>query len=181
MLFGFFRKAPRLCTSLQGNESRELAEELPPKVTALLEKLDGFVGLESVKSSVREIVDLVSLDSRRIAAGKPPLGVGSLHMRFVGNPGTGKTVTARIVGEILASLGAITKPDYLMEEFDDNSADELNKVTELLERAHDKLHNKQEIIFKEVSRADLVASYKGQTAPKVKAAVKEALGGWWRL
>ncbi|CAJ1452359.1 unnamed protein product [Effrenium voratum] len=72
----------------------------------------------------------------------------SFHMRFLGNPGTGKTVVARIVGKILVELGVVKHED----------ADE-------------------GFVFKEVSRADLVGGYVGHTAPKVQAAVKSAFGG----
>merc|ERR1719454_340924 len=75
----------------------------------------------------------------------------SFHMQFLGNPGTGKTVVARIVGELLVEMGVIA-----------GQAD---------------TGGKKKIIFEEVARADLVAEYKGQTAPKVIDAVGRALGG----
>eukprot|EP00438_Fugacium_kawagutii_P026756 Skav216446 [mRNA] locus=scaffold50:286235:298069:+ [translate_table: standard] len=74
-------------------------------------------------------------------------------MQFLGNPGTGKTVVARIVGKLLVEMGVIKKAKRSDDE------------------------KKGDDIFEEVSRADLVAEYKGQTAPKVLNAVSKAIGG----
>merc|ERR1719436_821350 len=70
-----------------------------------------MVGLASVKRAMRELYCTVAFRSLRKDLGLPELSSQSFHMRFLGNPGTGKTVMARIVGRLLVALGAIKKPD----------------------------------------------------------------------
>lgn len=75
----------------------------------------------------------------------------SYHMRFLGNPGTGKTVVARDVGEILSAMSIVVP-----------------KTDEGWERGEK---------FHEVSRPILVGQYVGHTARAVKEAVQKANGG----
>lgn len=78
----------------------------------LLDELNNLVGLKNVKSKVHDLIAFHKVQKLRKDAGLP-IPQHTMHMAFTGNPGTGKTTVARIVGRMYKQLGLLSKGHFM--------------------------------------------------------------------
>ena len=113
---------PFLCTRTE-EECMVISDiTLPEPVAArddfaeAMSELDAMVGLKELKSGLHGLFDVLRLSRCREEKGYTPL-IGSVHhCIFTGNPGTGKSTVAALMGKLFKSLGILSEGQVVSVE-----------------------------------------------------------------
>ncbi|MFE8699173.1 stage V sporulation protein K [Cytobacillus sp. FJAT-54145] len=99
-------------------ESNVVPKTIPPEHTALKEieqELGALVGMEEMKKMIKEIYAWIYVNKKREETGLK-VGKQALHMMFKGNPGTGKTTVARLIGKLFQKMNVLSKGHLIEAE-----------------------------------------------------------------
>jgi len=107
------RPAPAGNTPKDGSDSPDTGPPVREPMDKPLEALHALTGLENVKTEITELAATAQTDRERARHGFA-VPATTHHMVFTGNPGTGKTTVARIVGGIFKQTG-ILKRGHVVE------------------------------------------------------------------
>ena len=84
----------------------------PSEMDQVMTELNELIGMDTVKRDVEELKALTRFRAARKTAGLST-GAQSMHLVFTGNPGTGKTTVARLIGRLYKEMGLLSKGHFV--------------------------------------------------------------------
>ena len=92
------------------------SQEKKPATQEVLGSLNAMIGLHNIKQEITALSTLLSFNQQRARLGLKASFTGCHHMIFTGNPGTGKTTVAKMIGRIFYNLGLLSSGEVVVTE-----------------------------------------------------------------
>ncbi|MDY4522199.1 MAG: AAA family ATPase [Atopobium sp.] len=103
--------------------------EPPARRANPMQRLQELIGLSAQKQLVQDIVLRIKMNRTLAKLGQPTRNF-SMHMVFLGNPGTGKTEVAKLYGEILRHEGILSEGRLIVTSGNELGSRDISQVFE---------------------------------------------------